>query len=397
MTETSTVTASPPPRRVLGLIAAIMLNMVFGSLYAWSVFISGLEHDLGIMRTDVSIVFSLAIVCFTAGNFLIPFLFGRVPTPLLPLFGLAAGAGGLALAAMGDGYLSVVLGYGLLFGLGCGLNYNVVLQAGLMALPRNPGLANGLIISAFAAGGVIAAYLLEMSVAANGVKPTFWALALTIAATGAVAVALILLSGIRLPRQSMRRPESHDSRTMQICWIGFFLGALAGVLSIGHAAAIITHFGGAATAAVAGVTLLSVGNAVGRLASGWLTDHVPVRSVAGISHLTGTLGFIVVLANPTGEGAVITMTLSGIAYGMTAGVYPSAVSLFLGRESYGRNFAVLLTAWGVAGLTGPTLGGYFFDLTGDYRVSLEIACVAAIFALFNAMRLPNTRGPKTDA
>lgn len=397
MTDTHAPTASPSPRRLLGLIAAIMLNMVFGSLYAWSVFIAGLEHDLGILRTDVSIVFSFAIVSFTAGNFLIPFLFGRLPTPLLPLFGLIFGAGGLALAAMGDGYISVVVGYGLLFGLGCGLNYNVVLQAGLMALPRNPGLANGLIISAFAAGGVIAAYLLEMSIAANGVKPTFWAQALTIAATGAVAVTLIFLSGIHLPRQSMRRPASHDSRTMRICWIGFFLGALAGVMSIGHAAAIITHFGGAATAAVAGVTLLSVGNAVGRLASGWLTDHVPVRSVAGISHLTGTLGFIVVLANPTGEGAVVAMTLSGIAYGMTAGVYPSAVSLFLGRESYGRNFAVLLTAWGVAGLTGPTLGGYFFDLTGDYRVSLEIACVAAILALFNAMRLPNTRGPKPGA
>ena len=84
MTDTHAPTASPSPRRLLGLIAAIMLNMVFGSLYAWSVFIAGLEHDLGILRTDVSIVFSFAIVSFTAGNFLIPFLFGRLPTPLLP-------------------------------------------------------------------------------------------------------------------------------------------------------------------------------------------------------------------------------------------------------------------------------------------------------------------------
>jgi MFS family permease len=87
------------------------------------------------------------------------------------------------------------------------------------------------------------------------------------------------------------------------------------------------------------------------------------------------------------------MAMAGVAYGMTAGIYPSAVSIFLGRESYGRNFALILTAWGVAGLTGPTLGGYFFDLTGDYRVSLELACLASILALFNAMRLPKTRGP----
>lgn len=388
-------TAPASPRRFLGLIAGIVLNMMFGSLYAWSVFIAGLEQDLGILRTDVSVVFSVAIVSFTFGNYLIPFAFGRMPTALLPLFGLVTGAGGLALAAMGDGYLAVIIGYGLLFGLGCGLTYNVVLQAGQAALPASPGLANGLIISAFAAGGVIAAYVLEMSVAANGVRATFWMLALSITAAGAVAVVLIAVSGIRLPRQNMRAPDRADGHIMQVAWLGFFLGALAGVMAIGHAAAIIVHFGGIATAAVTGVTLLSVGNAAGRLASGWLSDHVAVRSVAGISHLTGTLGFIVVLANPTGEGAVIAMAMAGVAYGMTAGIYPSAISIFLGRESYGRNFALILTAWGAAGLLGPTLGGYFYDLTSDYRVSLELACLASVLALFNAMRLPKTRDPHT--
>ncbi|WNK00631.1 hypothetical protein L2D14_04210 [Thalassospiraceae bacterium LMO-JJ14] len=396
MTDTPNTTLAPVAsatgkRRLLALAAAVMLNMVFGSLYAWSVFIAGLERDLGILRTDVSIVFALAIVSFTAGNYIVPFAFGRMKTALLPLFGLACGAGGLALAAMGGGYLSVVIGYGLLFGLGCGLSYNVVLQAGLAAMPGRAGLANGLVISSFAAGGVVAAYLLEISVSALGVSASFWLLALCVAATGIVAMALLALSGVHLPRQRMNSKGPADSNIMGICWPGFFLGALAGTMSIGHAATIITHFGGMAEAAVLGVTLLSVGNASGRLASGWLSDHVAVRSVAGISHLTGLLGFVVVLANPNGDGAVIAMAMAGVAYGMTAGIYPSAVSIFLGPESYGRNFAVLLTAWGTAGLIGPIAGGWFFDLTGDYRVSLEIASVASLLALFNAMRLPNVR------
>jgi len=379
------------PRRLLALVTAVMLNMVFGSLYAWSVFIAGLERDLGILRTDVSVVFALAIVSFTAGNYVVPFAFGRMKTALLPLFGLISGAGGLALAALGDGYMAVVVGYGVFFGLGCGLNYNVVLQAGLAALPGRAGLANGLIISSFAAGGVVAAYLLEMSVASAGVRASFWMLALTVSGAGAVAMILLALSGVHLPRQRMSSSGPSTSNIMQICWPGFFLGALAGTMSIGHAAAVITHFGGAAETAVLGVTLLSVGNASGRLAAGWLSDYVAVRSVAGISHLTGALGFVVVLANPTGEAALISMALAGAAYGMTAGIYPSAVSIFLGPENYGRNFGILLTAWGVAGLIGPTAGGYFYDLTSDYRVSLEIACVASVLALFNAMRLPNVR------
>lgn len=387
----TTPAAPPSKRRFAALIAGILLNMVFGSLYAWSVFISGLEHDLGVQRTDVSIVFSLAIVSFTLGNFLVPFAFGRMKTAALPLFGLICGAGGLALAAMGDSYMTVIVGYGLLFGLGCGLTYNVSLQAGLRALPNNPGLANGLIISAFAAGGVLAATLLEMSVAANGVRATFWLLAISVSATGLAAMFLLAISGIHLPRQQMRSAGPSTSNILLICWPGFFLGALAGVLSIGHAAAIIAHFGGTAAAAVTGVTLLSIGNASGRLAAGWLSDLVAVRSVAAISHLIGAIGFVVVLANPNGTGAVITMALAGVSYGMAAGIYPSAVSIFLGRENYGRNFAVLLTAWGVAGLLGPVAGGFFFDLTGDYRVALEFACVASLLGLFNAMRLPRTR------
>lgn len=387
-----TTSATPPSRRrFAALIAGILLNMVFGSLYAWSVFISGLEHDLGIQRTDVSIVFSLAIVSFTLGNFLVPFAFGRMKTAALPLFGLAFGAGGLALAATGDSYMTVIVGYGLLFGLGCGLTYNVSLQAGLRALPNNPGLANGLIISSFAAGGVLAATLLEMSVAANGVRATFWLLAISVAATGLAAMFLLAISGIHLPRQQMRNAGPASSNILLVCWPGFFLGALAGVLSIGHAATIITHFGGTAAAAVTGVTLLSIGNASGRLTSGWLADFVAVRSVAAISHLVGAIGFVIVLAYPNGTGAVITMALAGVSYGMAAGIYPSAVSIFLGRGNYGRNFAVLLTAWGVAGLLGPIAGGFFFDLTGDYRVALEFACVASILGLFNAMRLPRTR------
>ena len=379
------------PQRYAALTAGVIVNLGFGSLYAWSVFIAGLESDLGIMRADVSVVFSLAIVSFTFGNFVSPFLFRSLAPAVLVLIALTIGVGGLSVAAMGSSYLTVILGYGLMFGFACGFSYNAVLQAGLSALPDKPGLANGIIISSFAAGSVISADLLAMSVADMGVRATFWLLAITISGGGVLAMSLLWFSKVRflIPEASNGRPG--DRRLLYISWIGFFLGALAGVMAIGHAAAIITHFGGGARAAVIGVTLISVGNALGRLGAGWLCDQISVRSVAGISHLTGILASVVVLANPTGEGAMLAMALAGVAYGMTASVYPSTISIYLGRASYGKNFALLLTAWGAAGLLGPSMSGYFFDLTSDYRVSLEFAAVATILALINAMRLPRSR------
>lgn len=377
-------------QRYAALTAGVIVNAGFGSLYAWSVFIVGLESDLGIMRTDVSIVFSLAIVSFTFGNFVTPFLFRLLTPAILVLIGITIGVSGLSIAAMGSSYLTVILGYGLLFGFACGFSYNAVLQAGLSAMPDKPGLANGIIISSFAAGSVISADLLAMGVAGMGVRAAFWVLAMTIAGGGTLAMLLLWFSKVRFHAAEASNGQPGDRRLLLISWIGFFLGALAGVMAIGHAAAIITHFGGGARAAVIGVTLISIGNAAGRLGAGWLCDQISVRSVAGISHLTGIFASVVVLANPTGEGAMLAMAMAGIAYGMTASVYPTTISIYLGRASYGKNFALLLTAWGAAGLLGPSMGGYFFDLTSDYRVPLEFAAVATILALINAMRLPRS-------
>jgi OFA family oxalate/formate antiporter-like MFS transporter len=377
-------------RRILALAAGTLLNLSFGSLYAWSVFITALEMDLNILRADVSIVFSLAVVSFTAGNFVSPMLFGRVPIWTLPIVAAMSAVGGLGWAAMGTGYVPIVVGYGVLFGFGCGFAYNTSLQAAQRALPTKPGLANGVVISAFALGSVIAASILSDSIMDMGARSAFWLLGLTVGCCGVAATILLLVSGEGFPKQSYGAGKRAHRRILSICWVGFFLSALAGIMAIGHAATIITHFGGAVEAAVFGVTLLAIGNALGRLGAGWLSDIISVRSVAGISHLTGSIGFVVVLANPTGDGAIVAMTMAGLAYGIAASVYPSALSIFIGPDGHGRNVGILLTAWGAAGLIGPLLAGYFFDLTSDYRIPIEFACIASVLALINAMRLPRT-------
>ena len=385
MTE-NPATLPTTSRHILALGAGVLMNMVFGSLYAWSVFIPGLEQEFTVLRADVSIVFSLAVISFTAGNFLVPFVFGRLPTALLPLLSAGLAGAGLALAGMGSGYQTIVFGFGVLFGLGCGIAYNTSLQTAQFALPNKPGLANGIIISSFAVGSILAANLLSDSIAVTGVRATFWMLALSVIGVGLVSVLLLALSSVKLPRHV--GGPSKNRQVLGISWVGFFLGAFAGTMAIGHAAAIVLHFGGPAALAVTGVAVLGIGNAAGRLFSGWLSDLISVRSVAGLAHLTSAIGLVVVLGNPTGEGAVVTLVMAGIAYGMTASVYPSAVSIFMGRASYGRNFGILLTAWGAAGLAGPFIGGYSFDMTSDYRVALEFAAVASVLGLFNAMRLP---------
>ena len=385
----TTETADTSTKRLFALPAAVLINGVFGSLYAWSVFVADLEQDLGSLRTGVSAVFSVSIVCFTLGNITVPFLFGRVQPAVLTLFAAILGAAGLAVASFEHDFATLMIGYGVLFGFAAGFAYNVALQSAQHALPTKSGLANGIAISAFAVGGIIAAQLLSHQVALNGIRQTMWLLALTVGAVGAWGSLLIALSRVGLPKQTWRSSASDDGKILSISWLGFLLAAFAGLMTIGHAAPIVLRFGGTAEAAALGVSLLGLGNAIGRMGAGALSDLIGIRSIAGVAHLTGALGIVAVLASPDGPGAVIAVSLSGLAYGMASSVYPSAVSIMLGRAAFGRNFALLLTAWGLAGLTGPYLGGFLFDYTSDYRIPLEIACIALILALVNAMRLPN--------
>lgn len=390
-----TSAATGTPRfAYLALAAAVLLNGAFGALYAWSVFVPGLEIEVGVTRAEISTVFSIAVVTFTAGNLIAAALFGRLPVPLLPAAGAVLAVAGLFHAATGD-YTALLIGYGGMFGLAAGISYNSALQTAQAALPGRPGLANGIAISAFALGAMVSAWLLAGRIEIAGARDTLWIMGVAVGICALTAAAAFMICDVRLHRAGWTGLKSDEKHLFGICWIGMLLGAFAGLIAIGHAAPIILYFGGTPADAVLGATLIGLGNAAGRLCAGWLGDIIGIRSVAAISHLTGTAGFMFALSMTDATGALITVVSAGFAYGLVSGAYPAGLSILMGREAHGRNFALLLTAWGIAGLAGPFVGGYFFDLTGEYQIPLEMGCIASLAGIFNAMRLPRDKPRRT--
>jgi MFS family permease len=68
-------------------------------------------------------------------------------------------------------------------------------------------------------------------------------------------------------------------------------------------------------------------------------------------------------------------------YGTQLSVNGAAASDFWGTKNAGVNYGILFTAWGVAGIIGPRIGGVLYDRYHDYKAAFYTAAALAAVAL----------------
>ena len=362
---------------------------MLGSLYAWSVFLDPLEAELGLPRAKISGIFSIAIFCFTVGMISAPFANKRMPTAFLPMVATIFCVIGLSIAAMADNVPLLTFGYGVLFGYGSGFGYSVTLQLINHALADRRGLANGLGFGAFPLGAIVFSFVFGMVIDAVGPQNLFGAAGVILVLSGCTAALLAKQSAInfRVDTSSIAdtAPTAPSSQFV-LLWSGFFLAAAGGMMTIGHAAGILLSQGGDAMLAMIGAAFVNIGNAGGRFCAGWACDHFSPGRVAMTSHIAALIGFMILATDPGPIPALIAVAFLGLSYGIASGAYPSTVSIFFGIARYGRNIGILMTAWGVAGLSTPWIGGWLFDLTGEYMlvsvIGLAVAAAGIVVTFF---------------
>lgn len=382
-------------RSALAVAAAVLLNTLFGSLYAFSVFLAPLEDSLAASRGAVSLVFSLATVSFTISMLLAGQIHRLARPARLAALSCFLAAAGLGLAALVESLVAIWVGYGILFGAATGIGYAVALQAANSAWPNNHGLATGLVVAAFGLGALLFSQVYGLGIDYIGAHGTFAAMACLLAAAGVVVAVLLARSEVVL---ADRTPETDDAgpsdgRAFPLMWIGWALGAAAGLMTVAHASGIVASQGGFRGEQVLAVTLIAAGNAFGRLAAGWLIDHLPVRYVLMSAALVGAVSLFAVALFPSPGVALLGLALVGLSQGSLAGAYPAAIGAIYGPQRVGAVFGRLFTAWGVAGLLAPWLAGVLFDTTGGYELAVLLAGGAMLLSCLTSTFLATNKKP----
>ncbi len=375
---------------VAAIAAATALNLPFGTIYAFSVFLRPMEALLGIGRTQMSIVFGLATITLTLGMNLAPWLYRRLSSWNSVLIAGAISALGLWLAAAATSFTELLIGYGLMFGIGGGVGFIVVQQGVNQTVLRRRGLANGYVIALYPLGAMIGAPLFGWAIGVWGLRATLAALGVTILLASLLAASLIKKTGVHTNRLEGAEQGDGDRQwgVFLRLFAVFFLAAAAGLTVMSQAAGIIQAYGGRTALALGATTLITAAIAAARIGGGWLVDRFPVPAVASAAHLWSLAGALLLTAIPGPLVAVPALAMIGMGYGLISGMTAAAIGSYWRADDFGRVAGRMYIAWCVAAVSLPVLAGWIFDRTQGYGVTVMIAAVGNVLGAWLARGLP---------
>jgi OFA family oxalate/formate antiporter-like MFS transporter len=390
--------------RWLPVLGGVLMNLALGSLYAWSVFVLPLEKEFGWNRTQTSWVYTVAIVSF-ALTFIGAGRLQDVKGPRICAFvGGVLVSMGFLLASLTTSLVSLYIYFGLIVGIGNGFGYATPTPVASKWFPDKRGLVVGIMVGAYGGGqaifGTISnAYLLPTF----GWRATFQTLGLVFFVMTMVGTALIRNppAGYRPPNWTPARAaaattdmttrEMLATSTFYFLWVAYCLGATAGQMTISQLVPFASAAGLGAVVATYALVVTSLGNAGGRIVSGWLSDAIGrLPTLKAMVLLSAIAMPTLFLWRTQVFPFFILVAVVYWCYGTQLSVFASTTADFYGTKHLGLNYGLLFTAWGVAGILGPAIAGRVFDTFGDYRYAFYAAGVFAFvaFASLSMARVP---------
>jgi MFS transporter, OFA family, oxalate/formate antiporter len=376
-------------------VAAVVMQIGLGSLYAWSVFRQPLSAHYGASVTGVNVAFFIAIFVFGISTLAAGFLLRHVGPRFVGVAGGVLFGTGVFLSAFAEESLPFLyFTYGVIAAVGGGLGYIVPVAVLPKWFPDRPGLAYGLAVVGFGIGPVINVPLISTILSATGGPfRSFAVLGLSYAALIGGAAWFVRApledreSSVPMGRdQGDEKPEgtSYYLRgalgTWQwyALWVVFLLNTTAGVAVYSAATAMASSIAGATAAVASGfVMIVAVSDTAGRLVWPILSDKIGGANVFLAMFLVQAAAFLSMPVLGAGSFALFCVLASAVAscYGGGYATMSALSAAYYGPRDIGTIYGGILTASSVAGFGAPLLLARSADVTGSYDLALYVTGV----------------------
>jgi len=414
--------------RNLVVIGAIIVQLCLGSIYAWSIFQGALYEtivDGGMYGWDklwsnlpfAAGLASFAVFMIFAGRWQDKVGPKKVATVGGILLGLGVILSGLVDmlgfgADMVQGTLYLVITYGIIGGAGIGFAYVCPIAALVKWFPDKKGLMTGVAVAGFGGGALIFNYVEQYLI---GFFADYIGMPLII--LGAVYLIFVVIGSQLLVNPptgwlpegyippattadgagtGMMPNEMIRTSSFWILWLMFVFAATAGLMTLGNVVSAAKEIDTIVAtlelgALIAGI--MSIFNAAGRIVWGLISDKIGRISTFILMFLVLAITMFAFGFVPTGTSWIVVTIIAsviGFCFGGNFALFPSATTDYFGSANVGKNYGVVFTAYGIAGILGALVAGTFGQAFG-YSMAFIVTGVLAIIAVFLTLILKSKR------
>ena len=384
------------------VVAAVLVQLALGAVYAWSVFNKPLQAEFGWSKAEAVLPFEVVIGTIFIGSLIGGRIQDRVgPRPVALGGGILYALGTMlaSLVSSGDELWLLVLTYGVMGGIGLGAAYITPIAMLAKWFPDRRGLITGIAVAGFGFGAVITAPAAKALLAGTDHKTSVF-LPLGIAYLVAVLLGASFFrdppSGYQVPgfvpattgravagTRDYTLSEALRTKQWYLLTAILTLNVTCGIALISQAADATEDITGASAATAAGlVGVLAVFNGAGRVVWAWLSDKMGrMTAFLGMLGLQALCFLILPHAGAFALFAVLA-SLVYLAYGGGFGTMPATAADFFGTPNAGAIYGAMIVAWSIGGLVGPPVTALLYEASGGhYTVPFTVIAVVALVSL----------------
>lgn len=374
-------------KRIITVIACLVVQLLVGILYLWSIFNEPVQIFFGLSKATASMVQSVMMFGFVSGNLLGGYLQDKTNPRLVALIGVGLFGGGILLTAfVSFAAWLIFVTYGVIAGMGCGFTYGSVLSCLQKWFPTRRGFASGLSVAAFGFSTVVftpVANALMKSFSGN-MQYTFMTLALIFLVVGIIACLFIRLpvseaaksidAQFLTPRQALKEP-----RFWMIALTLFFVNATWNIVC-----PVIKGMGmeRGLTEEVAGLLVMLTGvlSAVGRLSMASVSDKIGRVLTVTLLALLTLICAVMLIFVPSWAFFVVIL-LVAFAYGGPSATLPAMTTDLCGAKYSGTNYGMAMLGLGFSSIVFNGISNALVSASEDYTASFILAAVTALITM----------------
>ena len=155
-----------------------------------------------------------------------------------------------------------------------------------------------------------------------------------------------------------------------------------------------------AFAGTAMAVFYAIFNGIGRIVWGAIADRIGTKkSLMAMFSFQALMMFTIFQLGGNEYTLYLAAALIGFNFGGNFSLFPTTTAEFFGTKTVGQNYGYVFTAYGIGGVVGPMMAGYFKDAgvtagVDAWYPAFIIAGVLCLVAVFLAFKLEPPKAPR---